>query len=327
MSTAAGRERTSARPTVFGLAVLVVLVVGMVVRPPVADPSVTGLVWAGLLGAVVLGGVWPLITVRTLGVTVTDAPTDLVVGQLGTLELELTGRASGLAIGATGSGTAVIDVVAPGRIRIPFSVARRGAYQQVQLDVASDAPFGIVQARRTRRVRVPHQLLVGPVAEDLVVQPGELPAELSEPVPSGTGTSGDSVRSVRPYVTGDPAHLVHWPSTARTGSLVVRELEPPAARGLAIVVDLGDGGVADDRVEQVAALAAGAAADAHRRGARVLLCTVEPSGAVLAEAPDVLSVQRRLALAVPGPVPAAPVGWSQLRLSPSDPAPDAGDVA
>lgn len=322
-----GRSRTSARPTVFGVVVVALPLIAVALRPPSADPSVTGLVWAGLFGAAVLGVVWPLVTVRIIGVRVLAAPTDLVVGQLGTLQLELTGRASGLAISATGSGTSVIDVVSPGPISIPFSVGHRGAYSQIRIDISSDAPFGVLQARGTRVVEVPHLLLVGPLAQPCEVHPGELPAELMEPVPTGAGATGDVVRSVRPYVVGDPAHLVHWPTTARTGSLVVRELEPPAARGLAIVVDLGapattadgagtvDGAAADAAVERCAALAAGAVRAAHERGARVMLCTAEHTGPVMAEAPDELSTQRRLALAGPGRPPSPPAGWPVLFLS------------
>ncbi len=138
-------------------------------------------------------------------------------------------------------------------------------------------------------------------------------------MPSGAGNTGEAVRSVRPYVTGDPAHLVHWPSTARTGALVVRELEPPAARGLAIVVDLSvpdaTGAAAADVADEAAARAAGAAESARARGARVVLCTVEADGPVVAEAPDDVAVQRRLALAVEGSPPAAPEGWPALRIA------------
>jgi uncharacterized protein (DUF58 family) len=317
------RSRTSVRPTVFGVVVVALLLVAVALRPPSADPSVTGLVWAGLFGAAVLGVVWPLVTVRIIGVRVLAAPTDLVVGQLGTLQLELTGRASGLAISATGSGTSVIDVVSPGPISIPFSVGHRGAYSQIRIDISSDAPFGVLQARGTRVVEVPHLLLVGPLAQPCEVHPGELPAELMEPVPTGSGATGDVVRSVRPYVVGDPAHLVHWPTTARTGTLVVRELEPPAARGIAIVVDLGAPGVPpasdavlhDAAVERCAAQAAGAARAARERGARVVLCTAEATGPVVADAPDELSTQRRLALAGPGRPPSPPAGWPVLFLS------------
>ena len=47
----------------------------------------------------------------------------------------------------------------------------------------------------------------------------------------------------------------------------------------------------------------------------MILCTAELSGPVAAEAPDELSVQRRLALAVPGRPAAPPERWPVLMLS------------
>ena len=48
---------------------------------------------------------------------------------------------------------------------------------------------------------------------------------------SGPRGRADVVRAVRPYVAGDPARLVHWPTSARRGELVVREHDPPANEG------------------------------------------------------------------------------------------------
>lgn len=340
-----GRDRTQLRPTVFGLAVAVVLLVAGVLRPAVADPSVTGLVWAGLLGALLLGMVWPVLAVRMVKVTIVAAPQDLVVDQLSSLEIELTTRASGLSIGCTGSGTSVVDVVSPGVVRIPVTIGARGAYRWIRIDVGSDAPFGIMWANRTRLVPLPRQLLVGPVSQREHVALADLPGDLQEPSPSGHGASGEAVRSVRPYVTGDPSHLVHWPSTARAGSLVVRELEPPATRGVAVVVDLtplaptaaaptaadrrnvpqestarGDltahfEAERGDPVESAARRAAGIAEVALDDGARVLLCTVETSGPVSAEVADLLDVRRRLALAVAGTPSSPPETWPAVRIT------------
>lgn len=302
--------RTRVRPTVFGIAVTVVLVGLLVTRPAVADPSVAGLVLAGLGGALVFGTAWPVIAVRTLGVRVVEAPTDLVVGQLATVEVELTGRASGLSVGAAGSATAVVDVISPGRVKLPLSVSARGAFSRVAIEVSSDAPFGIAWAVRVRDVELPRRMLVGPRVLERMAPIGELPGQMQEPLPQGAGPSGETVRTVRPYVPGDPAHLVHWPSTARTGTLVVRELEPPAATGLAVVVDLRHHAESDERVKDtVAGIAAGVARDALRRGARVMLCTAERDGPVAAETPDEISLQRRLALAVPDVPAPPPPGW------------------
>ena len=121
---------------------------------------------------------------------------------------------------------------------------------------------------------------------------------------------------MRPYRSGDPAHLVHWPSSARVGSLVVREFEPPTRPGVVLVVDLGPAAVpvdgsavgaapdaaVDTAVERAVAEAAGLAAAVLAFGGRVLLCTHEHGRAHTAEVATPLQARRRLAAATPGPV-------------------------
>ncbi len=41
---------------------------------------------------------------------------------------------------------------------------------------------------------------------------------------------GDEFRGIRAYRSSDPVKAVHWPATARAGSLMVREWDPPAPR-------------------------------------------------------------------------------------------------
>lgn len=329
------------RPTIFGAVVVLVLGVTIVLQRAVADPSVAGLVWAGLAAAAALGAVWPIITVRSVGMRIVQAPSDLVVGQLGSLEIELTGRASGLTVRCTGSPLLVVDVVSPGVTRIPIEVAARGAYRSIRVDVGSDAPFGIAVAMRRRTLELPRQLLVGPASIPVDPALGELVGQRIDALPRGVSMSGELVRSVRPYVSGDPSHLVHWPTTARVGSLVVRELDPPVATGLAIIVDLTaprtqrtsgadrsaltsgpEQGIelgAFIAIEQAASRAAGAAESALASGARVVLCTVEDSGPVVDEVSDLLAVRRRLSLAVDGATPGAPHGWPTLLISADQP--------
>ena len=117
--------------------------------------------------------------------------------------------------------------------------------------------------------------------------------------------SGDTVRSVRPYVAGDPARLVHWPTTARLGTLVVREHEPSAAIGVALVVDL----TGDRDVERVASRAAGIGRATLAANGSLWLCTSETSGPVSARVVDVRDLSRRLARAGAGTPGAPPPGW------------------
>jgi uncharacterized protein (DUF58 family) len=312
-------ERITLRPTVFGLVVALVLIVALGLRPATADPSVTGLVAAALLGVVLLGCIWPVLVVRNLGIAVHRAPRDLVVGQLGSLELELSGRAAGLSLACTGSGVTVMDVSSPGTVRLPMTIAARGVYRQIRVDVATDAPFGVVWVRRTRLVELPAELLVAPEPDPWVVPARELPGHDHVTVPVGTADRGEVVRSVRPYVVGDPAHLVHWPTTAHSGALVVRELEPPTVEGVALVLDLSGDDLDPVAVERMVARAAGAAGELLDRGARVLLCSHEATGPVTAEVTDQLGLRRRLARAVTGPAGSVPEGWPGHLLRPAGP--------
>ncbi len=318
------------RPTVFGIVLLVVLALSALLRPGVADPSVMGLVWAGLAAAVGLGIVFPVVSVRLLRLEVVAAPTDLVVGQLATLEVRMRGRGTGLMLRCGRSPIYVIDLTSPATVKLPLEVSERGAYMFVPVEVSTDAPFSVMVARRQVLLRLPRQLLVGPEPSDVTAAVGEIAGDRLDAVSSGHSTTGDTVRSVRPYQIGDPLHMVHWPSTARTGSMVVRELEPPQTEGLAIVVNLGltadetatgvDAPVGavtrHDRVEAAASRAAGMAIDALGRGARVMLCTVQVGGPVVGEVANRLDVQRRLALATHGSTPNPPEGWPYQVVAP-----------
>ena len=49
--------------------------------------------------------------------------------------------------------------------------------------------------------------------------------------------SGFDLHSVRDYVEGDSLRKVHWPTTARRGHLMVKELEDSPRDELAVVLD------------------------------------------------------------------------------------------
>ena len=330
--------KTVFRPTIFGLLLVAVLTTTFLIGFAVADPTAAALVWAGLAAVAAFGALWPLITVRSVGIEILSAPTDLVVGQLGSVQVKLTGRASGLTLRCSGSPLLLADLVSPGLVQVPLEVSTRGAYSSIRLDLGSDAPFGIALALRTRTLKLPRRLLVGPVTLPQTARVGDLVGPQSLNLPRGLATSGESVRSVRPYTSGDPQHLVHWPS-------VVKELEPPVATGLAIVLDLSltseagsselggsedgssDDGSSDDgssepgavisRVEDGASRAAGLAENALAQGARVVLCTAQADGPVSAEVSSLLHLRRRLALAVAGMPAAAPTDWPAVVVRPA----------
>ena len=126
---------------------------------------------------------------------------------------------------------------------------------------------------------------------------------------------GDVVRGVRDYVPGDRRSQVHWKASARTGRLVVKEVEEPVAPALTLVLDLGRG---DSAGEEAAGRAAWYMNEALQRGAQVVLATCEPGNRVSAPVDSTAEVIRRLARATlgPPPEPDLPPGGRVLRVSP-----------
>jgi uncharacterized protein (DUF58 family) len=100
---------------------------------------------------------------------------------------------------------------------------------------------------------------------------------------------------------------VHWPTSARRGSLVVREHEPPPALGVALVVDLS--GSAED-AESAASRAAGIGRATLAAGGAVWCCTYEADRPVSAPVANARDLGRRLARAEPGEPGNPPDGWS-----------------
>jgi uncharacterized protein (DUF58 family) len=188
---------------------------------------------------------------------------------------------------------------------------RRGVVDGGPVVVSSSAPFGVAEVRGAatasgRTVVFPRVVPVGtlPVLGD--------PSGGAEPeVARGRGP-GREFHGIREYQRGDSLRHVHWPSTARHGSLVVREFERERPARIAVVVDTagdtpvaGPGETALDRCCSIAAsvaleaLALGhgvtvAAAlegrvaieeDSDRHAALTLLTEVRaPGGRTLAEA-------------------------------------------
>jgi len=82
---------------------------------------------------------------------------------------------------------------------------------------------------------------------------------------------GFDLHSVRDYQQGESLRRVHWPSTARRGSLMVKELEDAPRDEVAVLLD-GDVTAGTDAAFDVAVRAAGSVLQAHaRRGRRCAL--------------------------------------------------------
>lgn len=256
----------------------------------------------GVVGCVAFGAVGPVLSVSRASVSVT-APRDATVDQPTVVTLALTAGA-GLRVRLVDPPGEWVAAVAPTSGDVLVCPTRRGVFDAVSVEVSSAAPLGLLWWRRTLRLRLDAPLEVGP---------RRLDASLDDLSWSGTagmsdavgGRAGhDIVRSVRPYVPGDAARLVHWPATARWGDVMVREMEDPEVPRLAVIADLRFGG---GRAEDAASRAAGLAEAALDQGVPVWLLTAERAGGLSREVTSPREVGRRLARAVAGDPPEGPV--------------------
>jgi uncharacterized protein (DUF58 family) len=252
----------------------------------------------------VVGIVWPVAVLSRIEVDVV-APPDAVVGETLQLHVTVRGRASRVDIRVLDPGGAWWCTGSPAKGTLPHVAARRGVFSVVRIQIRTSAPLGVFVRTRTIRAQLPVPATVAPhpLMEGAILRavPEEL---LATAAPMFTVGGGDTVRAVRPYVPGDPARLVHWPTSARRGELVVREHEPPPALGVALVVDLRG---LDP--EDAASRAMGIGQSTLAAGGVVWCGTFEADGAVGELVPDTRALGRRLARAIEGEPATPPDHW------------------
>jgi uncharacterized protein (DUF58 family) len=144
-----------------------------------------------------------------------------------------------------------IDYALGDRPRFVLPSLRPGQVQEVQYTVRSHTrgvhrigPLGI-------RVRDPFGLTLRAAAVsgdgELVVLPRVVPLPSGRSLGSGIGSEGsvphmvalhgEDDQTVREYRDGDDLRRIHWPATARTGELMVRQEDRPAKRRAVILLD------------------------------------------------------------------------------------------
>jgi len=173
-------------------------------------------------------------------------------------------------------------------IEIALPCRFRGYWPVGGWRVRTGDPFGFFARSRSGR------------ASDMVlVYPRPLPlAHLVLPSPAGRGPTprGRSgaqpsamVREVRPYQPGDVLSRIHWLSTARRGTLIVREPEGEPMAETWIVVDLDAGAHAESDGDETVELVIAAAAYLLERHERASI----PTGLLLAGPNTLIAPGRR----------------------------------
>ena len=133
----------------------------------------------------------------------------------------------------------VVGRIPPGRVRaIDYQVRShlRGRHRLGPLGVQVQDPFGLANR---------NAVLEG--TTDLVVLPAVHPLSSSRHPSAGVGSEGEQAHlialhgeddvTIREYREGDDLRHIHWPATARTGDLMVRQEDRPAQRRALVVLD------------------------------------------------------------------------------------------
>ena len=138
--------------------------------------------------------------------------------------------------------------------RLPTS--RRGLINIGPLTVRVQDPFCIASIRALAAARL--ELTVFPHIDELVARPaaGNRDPHAGAEHPNHIGHQGEDFYALRPYVLGDDLRRVHWPSTARTDELMVRQDELPWQGRTTVLLDTRRIGQDEDSFEVAVSAAA-----------------------------------------------------------------------
>jgi hypothetical protein len=196
----------------------------------------------------IFAALWIARAGNRIGLSRTLGATQVEVGQRAVIHLELTnvGPTTGVLLieeqipWALGSRPRfVIDAMRPGwsrKIDYPVQAEVRGKYEIGPLRVRIGDPFGLIELHRTFTKTA-----------SLVVIPATEPLPAIQLLGAWTGTGDNRPRpfssggaadvTVRDYRLGDDLRRVHWRSTARVGSLMVRREEQPWQSRCTLFID------------------------------------------------------------------------------------------
>jgi uncharacterized protein (DUF58 family) len=273
--------------------------------------------------AVLTGLVWmlprPVLEVRREIAPSRVARDDAAVAVVTLLNTGTRPRSGMRATDVCGGSAIGVDVPAlpPGASRTVtyrLPTARRGEVSVGPLGVVRTDPLGM--ARRVHRYGGRDVLLVRPRVHPLPLLPlgraRHLEGSTSDRSPAGTVT----FHALREYVPGDDLRHVHWRTTARTGSLMIRQLVDASRPESTVVLDLRPDAYGGPEAEAAFELAVDAAASiavaAARHGFPVAVLT---SAGPLLTARDGAALLDRLAYVRPDPGGGLGTAFDALRRS------------
>jgi uncharacterized protein (DUF58 family) len=208
------------------------------------------------------------------GVAISVLERQVVAGGTATVVVRVTGE-GGRAQRARDAELPVGDAVAS--IRLPAVAAgetrevqlevpagRRGIVQLGPVTLVRRDPFGFARRESARSGQV--LLYVHPPTTALTVTTSGLLRDLEGIATADLTDSDIAFHALRPYVSGDDRRHIHWKSTAKTGSFLVRQFEQTRRSHLIVLQSLSPDDYASDEefesaVSAVASIGSRAIAD------------------------------------------------------------------
>lgn len=111
---------------------------------------------------------------------------------------------------------------------------RRGVFRLERLELATRYPFGLVQ--RHFGVNAPREIMVLPGRQELGEKLTAAVQEFGELASARRGR-GAGIHNIRNHQPGDSSRDIHWKTSARRGTLMIREYESEEQRRVAVILD------------------------------------------------------------------------------------------
>lgn len=239
--------------------VLCVLIVAAYAGAVSRDGSLLWVMAALLLATLLTGVAWPHWLVKRLSVT-RSGPERANEGDEVLFQIEIYNRGRlprfmvevvdrlpfvGAMVGTATTGDKVLTVVSyvGGHSRRSFKVSvlceKRGLYQLGPMGLASSFPLGLAEARQRKGSAI-QTLTIYPEIFPIVSLPLQgTPSQIHRGgflLPEAVGAA--EFCGLREYRRGDNPRHIHWPTSARTNELMVKEFEPMASACLCLALDL-----------------------------------------------------------------------------------------
>ena len=166
---------------------------------------------------------------------------------------------------------------------VALGILPRGQFLSANAELEVREPLGL----ETRSH--PLDVVVGVLVYPRLVELGSLWSDRGRRLDDGRRlllrrTAGFDLHSVREYEQGESLRRVHWPSSAKRGRLMVKELEDAPRESVVVVLDCdpaGQAGEAPSSSFDAAVRAAGSIVRAHvARGRRAVLATTGADAAI-----------------------------------------------